>query len=142
RRISNKDAEKFEGHNNTLTRLKDSTTPVVPANSNSYPDPSASSTAEFQEHLNKARQSLAAGDPNNAINELTTATAINQRSAEANNLLGIAYENKGWRDTALKSFETAVQLDEGNPEYLNNLGFLLYKSANYDQATKYLKRAA
>ena len=141
RRISKKDAEKFEG--NTGTRLKDATTPVVTSNSNSDAGPiTGTSTAQFQEHLNNARQLLAAGDPNNAINELTTATAINQRSAEANNLLGIAYESKGWRDTALKSFETAVQLDEGNPEYLNNLGFLLYKSGNYEQATKELKRAA
>ena len=141
RRISKKDAEKFEG--NAGTQLKDATTPVVTSNSNPDAAPmTATSTAQFQEHLNNARRLLAAGDPNNAINELTTATAINQRSAEANNLLGIAYESKGWRDTALKSFETAVQLDQDNAEYLNNLGFLLYKSGNYEQATKTLKRAA
>ena len=139
RRMSNKDAEKFEG--NTFTRLKDATTPVITSNSDSGPM-TATSTAQFQEHLSRARQFLAAGDPNNAINELSTATGINQRSAEANNLLGIAYESKGWRDTALRSFEMAVQLDEDNAQYLNNLGFLLYKSGNYEQASKALKRAA
>ena len=141
RRISNKDAQKFEG--TTLTRIKDATTPVATSDSKTNPAAAtAGSLAEFQEHLSKARASLAAGDPNGAINELTIATAINQKSAEANNLLGIAYETKGWRDSALKCFETAVQLDEENADHLNNLGFLLYKSGEYEQATKYLKRAA
>jgi len=97
---------------------------------------------EFEDHLNNARQLLLAGDPNGAINELTAATAINQRSAEANKLLGVAYEAKGWRDSALRSFEMAVTLDENNPEHLNNLGFLLYKNGDYDRANRLLKRAA
>ena len=36
----------------------------------------------------------------------------------------------------------AVELDENNPDHLNNLGFLLYKSGEYERATKFLKRAA
>jgi Flp pilus assembly protein TadD len=92
--------------------------------------------------LTKARQLLLAGDANAAISELTSATAINQRSAEANKLLGVAYEAKGWRDSALRSFEMAVTLDENNPEHLNNLGFLLYKNGDYDRANRLLKRAA
>jgi Flp pilus assembly protein TadD len=92
--------------------------------------------------LNKARELLVAGEVDNAISELTTATAINQKSAAANNLLGVAYESKGWRDSALRSFEMAVTLDENNAEHLNNLGFLLYKNGDYERATKYLKRAA
>jgi len=143
RTISSKDAAKFES--NPLTRIKDATTPVVTpdANSaNSAATTTASSVAEFERHLNNARAMLTAGDVDNAINELTAATAINQKSAAANNLLGVAYESKGWRDSALRSFEMAVTLDENNPEHLNNLGFLLYKNGDYERATKYLKRAA
>ncbi len=140
RRISDKDAEKFES--TKLERIKDATTPIVtPAPQNSTPA-TASSTAEFDNYLNRARQMLLAGDANGAINELTSATAINQRSAEANKLLGIAYESKGWRDSALRSFEMAVTLDENNPEHLNNLGYFLYKTGDYERATRLLKKAA
>ena len=139
RRITNKDVEKFEA--NKLSRIKDATTPEVttPANSAPATPPSA---AEFEKYLDRARQLLGAGDVNGAISELTTATAINQRSAEANKLLGVAYESKGWRDSALRSFEMAVTLDEDNPEHLNNLGYLLYKNGDYDRANRLLKRAA
>jgi Tfp pilus assembly protein PilF len=140
RRISNKDAEKFES--TKLERIKDATTPVAPPPANPAPA-TPSSTAEFENYLARARQLLLAGDANGAINELTSATAINQRSAEANKLLGIAYESKGWRDSALRSFEMAVTLDENNPEHLNNLGFYLYKNGDdYERATRLLKRAA
>ena len=139
RRISNKDIDKLE--NTKLVRITDATTPVVAPPSTSAPE-TASSKAEFEDHLNKARQLLLAGDANGAISELTTATAINQRSAEANKLLGVAYEAKGWRDSALRSFEMAVTLDENNPEHLNNLGFLLYKNGDYDRANRLLKKAA
>ncbi len=139
RRISNKEAEKFES--TALTRIKDATTPVETSPSNSAAA-TPSSAAEFENYLNRARQMLLAGDVNGAINELTSATAINQRSAEANKLLGVAYESKGWRDSALRSFEMAVTLDEDNPEHLNNLGFFLYKTGEYERANKYLKRAA
>jgi Flp pilus assembly protein TadD len=115
---------------------------VTPDSNSASANSTPPSTAEFEKHLSKARELLVAGDVNNAINELTTATAINQKSAEANNLLGVAYESKGWRDSALRSFEMAVTLDEDNPEHLNNLGFLLYKNGDYERATKFLKRAA
>ena len=139
RRVTNKDLDKFE--NTKLERITDATTPVVPPASTPAPL-TPSSIAEFEEHLTKARQLLLAGDANAAISELTTATAINQRSAEANKLLGVAYEAKGWRDSALRSLEMAVTLDENNPEHLNNLGYLLYKNGDYDRANRLLKRAA
>jgi Flp pilus assembly protein TadD len=140
RRTSSKDIDKFEG--TKLVRIQDATTPVVTAPPANPAPETPSSIAEFEDHLNNARQLLLASDPNGAINELTAATAINQRSAEANKLLGVAYEAKGWRDSALRSFEMAVTLDENNPEHLNNLGFLLYKNGDYDRANRLLKRAA
>ena len=138
RRVRNDDVEKFE--TTKIVRLKDATTPVV--DKSKTIEPTASSTAAFENYLNKARELILAGDVNGAINELTNATAINQNSAEANKLLGVAYENKGWRDSALRAFEMAVTLDEDNPEHLNNLGYLLYKNGEYERATKFLKRAA
>jgi Flp pilus assembly protein TadD len=42
----------------------------------------------------------------------------------------------------LKAFEAAVKADKDNAQYLNNYGFLLLKTSNFEAATKYLKRAA
>jgi Flp pilus assembly protein TadD len=137
RRLSNKEIEKFES--TKLTRINDANTPV--STSKTLPT-TPTSVATFEKHLNKGRELLLEGDVNEAITELKTATALHQRSAEANKLLGVAYESKGWRDSALKSFEMAVHLDGDNAEHLNNLGYLLYKSGDYERATKYLKRAA
>jgi Flp pilus assembly protein TadD len=144
RRITDKEAAKFESAK--VTRTKDS---HVEPPSTSTPQVSAApalttqlSLSEFDSHLQRGRELLIAGDINTAISELTTATSINPKAAEANNLLGIAYESKGLRDRALKAFELAIKVDGNNAEYLNNLGFLLYKNDYNGRAMKYLKRAA
>jgi len=140
RRINSKEAEKFES--TKLARVKDATTPVVATSTAKTLPTTPTSIATFEKHLNKGRELLLGGDVNGAITELTTAKELHQRSAEANKLLGVAYESKGWRDSALKCFEMAVQLDGDNAEHLNNLGYLLYKNGDHERATKYLKRAA
>ena len=136
RRISDKEAAKFEG--TKITRVKDATVSI-----SSEPQQAKSvSAAEFESHLQKGRALLLSGNINGAINELTAAASIQPKSAEVNKLLGIAYENMGLRDDALKSLEAAVKSDDDNAEHLNNLGFLLYKNGDYERAMKYLKRAA
>jgi len=85
---------------------------------------------------------LIAGNVEAAISQLASAASLKPKSAEVNNLLGIAYESKGLRDRALQSFEVAVHAEENNAELLNNLGFLLYKNGDYERASKYLKKAA
>ena len=93
------------------------------------------------DHLVQGRELFKSGSINEAIAGLSLATSINPTSAEAHNLLGLAFEQKGLRDRAMKSFEMAVRLNYDEPEYLNNLGYLLFKNGDYEDATKYLKRA-
>jgi Flp pilus assembly protein TadD len=135
RRISNKEAAKFESAK--MTRVTDA--------SLSEPAPSSNQDSivmsEFDVHLQKGRAFLMAGDSNSAISELTIAALLNAKSGEVHKLLGIAFESKGLRDRALKEFEAALQTDTDNPEHLNNLGFLLFKDGDYERATKFLKRA-
>ena len=45
-------------------------------------------------------------------------------------------------DRALKAFEAAVRADKNNAQYLNNYGFLLLQTSNFESAVKHLKRAA
>ena len=132
RKISEKDAATFESAK--LSRVKDARTeeaapPVVlnqPANV----------------HLQNGRELLNAGKINEAIAELTAAQAADPKSAETQNLLGVAYGSKGMNDRALKAFEAAVRADKDNAQYLNNYGFLLLQTNNFENAIKQLKRAA
>jgi Flp pilus assembly protein TadD len=93
-------------------------------------------------HLEKGRALLDEHDLNGAIAELSVAVSLNPKSGEANSLLGVAYWRKGLRDRAQTSFEAAIETDKPDPQYLNNLGYLLYEIGEYEKATKYLKRAA
>jgi Flp pilus assembly protein TadD len=99
-------------------------------------------TGNAASHLQKGHDLLDSGRLNEAIAELSVAASINPNSAEANNLLGIAYDRKGLRDRALRSFKLAVRSNNDDPEYLNNLGYFLFKNGEYERATKHLKRAA
>jgi Flp pilus assembly protein TadD len=100
-------------------------------------------TAAPKEVSNDANRTIVtSGDFNAAITELSRAASLDPKSADAMNLLGVAFEGKGLRDRALQSFKAAVQADKNNAEYLNNYGFLLFKNNDFEDATKYLKRAA
>jgi Flp pilus assembly protein TadD len=130
-KISNKDIKKFEG--TEATRVNDANTPTTVA-------PTTEGTAA--EHLQRGRDFLNAGQLNEAIAELTVAVSLDPKSGEANTLLGVAYDRKGLRERAQQSFETAVHAPEDQAMHLNNLGYLYYRHGEYDQAIKYLKRAA
>jgi Tfp pilus assembly protein PilF len=95
-----------------------------------------------REHLQTGREYLAAGRYNEAIAELSTAASLDPKLSEAHNLLGVAYNQKGFGDRAKESFERAVKNDPQDIETLNNLGFALYQNGNYRAAIDRLKRAA
>jgi len=137
-RISKKEAAKFESAR--VTRVQDAS--IIEPPPSSSPSDNAAALTDFDLHLQQGRNFLMTGDANSAISELTIAASLNQKSGEVHKLLGIAFENKGLRDRALKEFEAALKTDDDNPEHLNNLGFLLFKNGDYERAAKYLKRAA
>ena len=99
-------------------------------------------TGSAKEHLQAGRQHLLSGQYNEAIAELSTAVSLDPKLSEAHNLLGVAYNQKGFADRAKESFEKAVKHDPQDAETLNNLGFALYQNGNYRAAVDRLKRAA
>lgn len=135
-RLSRKDVEKFESVG--AAKVIDARTAQMPADNAAAINPAL---ATAQENLERGRASLNSGNVNDAIAALSTAASSDPKLHEAHSLLGVAYEAKGMRDRAFKSFETAVKLAENNAEYLNNLGYLHYKNGDHDKAAKYLKRA-
>ena len=129
-RMTEKDAERFEAAG--VTRIEDA---------NNKPVKHDTTLSSAKEHLEAGREYLLQGNYNEAISELSTATSLDPKLTEAHNLLGVAYDKKGFNDRARDSFERAVKMDE-DADTLNNLGFSLYQNGNYRAAVDRLKRAA
>jgi len=127
-RMTEKDAERFQSVG--VTRIEDA---------RSFKPVTSASTA--REHLEAGRQFLLNGAYNEAVSELSTAVSLDPKLSEAHNLLGVAYDKKGFGERAKDSFEKAVKIEE-DAETLNNLGFALYQNGNYRAAVDRLKRAA
>lgn len=149
-RMSEKDAKKFES--SALTRVVDARiapdqqTTTRPAADQLTIKASTMSDKEAKlvaarEQLEYGRQLLNNGDFNGAINTLSVAISLNSKLKEAHNLMGVAYESKGLRGLAFKSFELALKGDDDDVESLNNLGYLYLKNGQADNALKYFKRA-
>jgi Flp pilus assembly protein TadD len=130
--LKDKDIAKFESAQ--VTRVNDARTPAVPV------APTGESSAAH--HLRRGRQFLSAGQLNEAIADLSLAASLDPKSGEAHTLLGVAYDRKGLRERAQQSFEVALHAVDDKAMHLNNLGYLLYKNGDYEEAIKYLKRAA
>jgi Tfp pilus assembly protein PilF len=128
-RMTEKDAERFATVG--VTRIEDARTPIR----------KDTSSGSAREHLETGRAYLVEGNYNAAISELSTAASLDPKLTEAHNLLGVAYDKKGFGDRARESFERAVKMDE-DADTLNNLGFSFYQNGNYRAAVDRLKRAA
>lgn len=61
--------------------------------------------------------------------------------AEAHNLLGVAYDRKGFYKLAQDSYKTALRFNRKNARTLNNLGYSFYLAGDYRSAVKQLKTA-
>ena len=129
-RMTEKDAERFETVG--ITRIEDARHQSVKSDT---------SQSSAKEHLEAGREYLLEGRYNEAVGELSLATSIDPKLTEAHNLLGVAYDKKGFGDRARDSFERAVKMEE-DADTLNNLGFSLYQNGNYRAAVDRLKRAA
>src|SRR3954453_14821020 len=129
-RMTEKDAEKFETAG--VTRIEDANNKVVKRDT---------SQSSAKEHLEAGRAYLLEGNYNDAITELSMAASIDPKLTEAHNLLGVAYDKKGFADRARESFEKAVKMEE-DADTLNTFGFSLYQNGNYRAAVDRLKRAA
>src|SRR5688500_13206151 len=130
-RMSEKDAAKFESVG--LVRVEDSSREKPRA---------AGAEGTARERLERGRALLEQGILNEAIAELSSAASLDPRLSQAHSLLAVAYDRKGLRERAKDSYERAVDVNEADPQALNNLGYSLYVGGNYRAAVERLKRAA
>ncbi|HEX8719989.1 MAG TPA: tetratricopeptide repeat protein, partial [Pyrinomonadaceae bacterium] len=94
--------------------------------------------------LSQGRALLQHGYIQEAVAELQIAatTSLPERLAEANNLLGLAYDRLGWHRRAAECYEHALAVSPKDYVALTNLGYSLYLADDYAGALKRLKQAA
>jgi Flp pilus assembly protein TadD len=130
-RMTEKDAEKFESV--AVTRVEDS--------NNKRPDVKDEG-GSARDYLERGRAMLEDGRLNEAVAELSRATSLDPKLSQAHSLLAVAYDRKGLRDRAEDSYRRAIDVNDRDPQALNNLGYSLYLSGNYRAAVDRLKKAA
>jgi Flp pilus assembly protein TadD len=64
-----------------------------------------------------------------------------EKEKQDHNDRGVEYAQKGELNKAREEFETAVKMDPGYPEALNNLGSVFYQEKKWEDAIRYYKRA-
>ncbi|MDT5270248.1 MAG: hypothetical protein QOH49_2434 [Acidobacteriota bacterium] len=93
--------------------------------------------------VSQGRALLQHGYVQEAIAELQVgATTVGPQLAEANNLLGLAYDRLGWHRQAAEAYARALTVSPKDWVVLANLGYSLYLADDYAGALKQLNQAA
>jgi tetratricopeptide (TPR) repeat protein len=130
-RMTEKDAANFESTGVVRVEDRDNPRPGVKDEGGSARD-----------YLERGRAMLEGGRLNEAIAELSRAASLDPKLSQAHGLLAVAYDRKGLRERAEDSYRRSIDVDDRDPQALNNLGYSLYLSGNYRAAVDRLKRAA
>lgn len=95
------------------------------------------------DRVSQGRALLQHGYVQEAIAELQiAATTVGPQLAEANNLLGLAYDRLGWHRQAAEAYTRALTVASKDWIVLANLGYSLYLADDYAGALKRLNQAA
>lgn len=95
------------------------------------------------DRVSQGRALLQHGYVQEAIAELQiAATTVGPQLAEANNLLGLAYDRLGWHRQASEAYKRALTAAPKDWIVLANLGYSLYLADDHMGALKRLKQAA
>lgn len=130
-RMTEKDAEHFESVGVVRVEDRDNKRPEM-----------KDEGGDARDYLERGRAMLEDGRLNEAIAELSRATSLDPKLTQAHSLLAVAYDRKGLHDRAEDSYRRAMDVNDRDPQALNNLGYSLYLSGNYRAAVDKLKKAA
>ncbi len=92
-------------------------------------------------YLNLARYLLDEGDEHEARRLIAQRRLMPNQSAAHHASWAQLCEMLGMARQALESWQKAIALDSGNPEYLYHLGVLYYESGSLERALKFLRKA-
>jgi tetratricopeptide (TPR) repeat protein len=129
--MTERDGERFESVGVVRVEDRDNARPSV-----------ADQGGSARDYLERGRALLEAGRLNEAVAELSRAASLDPKLSQAHSLLAVAYDRKGLHDRAEDSYRRAIDVNERDPQAMNNLGYSLYLSGNYRAAVDRLKKAA
>ncbi len=101
-------------------------------------DPAASA----RDRVGIAAQYLQKGDSEQAQRHVKRALALDPKSAEAHNIMGVLLEKEGDNKGAEKHYRRAVSLRDNYSQAHNNFGVFLFKRGEYAEAADQLEKAA
>ena len=96
---------------------------------------------QFGIELGRIRPHLYTLEQDEAVEHLTHASQVMSDSADVWNVLGVAYERRGDRDSAMSALKRSQDIEPDNPYMLRNLGALLAHDSP-EHALAYLEKAA
>jgi Flp pilus assembly protein TadD len=130
-RMTEQDAERFESTGVVRVEDRDHKRPEV-----------KDQGGDARDYLERGRALLEEGKLNEAIAELSRAASLDSKLSQAHSLLAVAYDRKGLHDRAEDSYRRSMDVNDRDPQALNNLGYSLYINGNYRAAVDRLKKAA
>lgn len=80
------------------------------------------------------------GRLDSSIEKLVASTVLQPNFAEAFNLLGVCYDEKGQYRLAQEEYKKALKIEPNNARFLNNLGYSYYLSNDFGNAVKYYNK--
>jgi tetratricopeptide (TPR) repeat protein len=95
-----------------------------------------------ESHYMLAVSYLQSGDPTMALKEFLLAEQLDEDDARVQNGLGQAYFYKRAYLESERHYLRALKLDQGNPQYQNNLAASYLEDGRPDDAIRYFKMAA
>ena len=96
--------------------------PLVPASVEVANDPApATASSQFAGNMAKAKRAINQGQFDEAKVFLTQAAALDPKSAEANNLMGVLHELKGQNDDAYRFYRAALKADKSYTPATHNM---------------------
>jgi tetratricopeptide (TPR) repeat protein len=98
--------------------------------------------ANLRSHYNRAARYLEEGEPENAIEELKAALAMEPERGSTYGMLGRAYAEAGQKEAAYEAYRRALELEPGEAAHYNNLGTLLAKDGRVEEALEDFSKAA
>lgn len=91
--------------------------------------------------LNLGRVLLDQGKPNEALERVNAAVALDSGSADVHRMMARVQSALGQRDSAEASYRVALSIDPTDSWSMNNLGLLLIDQGRYEEALPPLARA-
>ncbi|MGE0130949.1 MAG: tetratricopeptide repeat protein [Blastocatellales bacterium] len=138
RKASEKDIEKMRMI--PVNRSRDGVSDTIADANNGLAPEATTAEAAAKNLFDEAIELHGRGRLDGSIEKLVASTVLQPNFAEAFNLLGVCYDEKGQYRQAQEEYKKALKIESNNARFLNNLGYSCYLSNDFGHAVKYYNK--